>query len=107
MSSIPFKSSMFVKTVTDAQFADGSISSWGAERPSEALELFRLPVRMATALISVPAQLLSLKVDYSSKAKALQEAQQAEIQSAERSRLVQACVVTARAEATSPLPCFD
>jgi hypothetical protein len=103
---IPMNSAIFVRTVNDVQFTDGSISSWSAERPSEALEIVRLPVKVLTAVVSVPAQLLSLRVDYSSKEKSLADAQQAEIASADRLRLLKACLKQAETQNTPTSACF-
>lgn len=106
VSYIPMNSSAFVKTVDDVQFADGSISSWSAERPSEVLEVVRLPVRILTAIVSVPAQLLSLRVDYSSKAKSLAENQRLEMQMAEKLAQTKLCVELAEAAGESTAHCF-
>jgi hypothetical protein len=107
VSYIPLNSSAFVKTVDDVQFADGAISSWSAERPSEVLEVVRLPVKILTALISVPAQLLSLRVDYSSKAKSLAESQRLEIETAEKLARLRDCVSLAEQDDRPSTDCFD
>jgi hypothetical protein len=101
------RSSAFVKTVNDVQFEDGAIKSWSADRPSEVLEIVRLPVKVLMALISVPAQILSLKVDVSSKEKSLADAQKAEMEAAERLRALKACVeASAKQSDASALTCF-
>ncbi len=97
ISYIPTNSSAFVKTVDDVTFVDGSIASWAPERPSEVLEIVRLPVKIATAIISVPAQLLSLRVDYSSKAQSLAEQQAAEIAASKSLSTLQKCLSDAQA----------
>ncbi|MBX9615589.1 MAG: hypothetical protein K2X25_08340 [Caulobacteraceae bacterium] len=88
VSYIPMNSSAFVRTVNDVQFTDGVITSWTAERPSEFLEIVKLPVRVLTDLISVPARLFSVQVDYSSAAEALALAQRSQmVAEAERNAL--------------------
>jgi hypothetical protein len=106
VSYIPMNSSAFVRTVNDVQFSDGSITSWSAERPSEGLEVVRLPVRVLTALVSVPAQLLSIRVDVSTRERSLAEMQQQQIEQHERLRLMRECVAAAELQETSTLACF-
>jgi hypothetical protein len=106
VSYIPMHSSAFVKTVDDVQFQDGAIKSWSRERPSEVLEIVRLPVKVATSIISVPAQLLSVRVDYSSKAKSLADNQQAQIKSAQSMAILQACLAAAGSDQTAQLACL-
>jgi hypothetical protein len=70
------------------------------------LEVVRLPVKIATAIISVPAQLLSLRVDYSSHAKALADQQAAEITSAKTLSKLQKCLNDAEAAGSDGLACL-
>jgi hypothetical protein len=100
-------SSAFVKTVNDVQFTDGAIVNWTAERPSEFLEIVRLPVKIATAVISVPAQLISLKVDYSTKDKSLIEAQRQQIKALDNWRRLQDCRTAAGADNEAVAACFE
>lgn len=95
---IPMNSAAFVKTTDDVQFEDGSLASWTTDRPSEVLEVVRLPVKIATALLSAPAQLLSVKVDYSSKAKSLAESQQAQMETQLKLQKLKLCVAQARTD---------
>ncbi|ADG11737.1 hypothetical protein B7G68_16905 [Caulobacter segnis] len=106
ISYIPANSSAFVKTVDDVVFTDGVIASWSPERPSEVLEVVRLPIKIATAIISVPAQILSLRVDYSSKGKALADQQAAEIASAKTLSKLQKCLKDAEAAGADGLACL-
>lgn len=106
VSYIPANSSAFVKTVDQVTFVDGVVASWSPERPSEALEVVRLPVKVAMAIISVPAQLISLRFDLSSKAKSLAEAQAAEM-GAQRSLVkLRNCLADADAEGTPAEACL-
>lgn len=91
---IPIKAAPFVKTVNDVTFKDGSIASWDNTRPSEALEAVRLPVKVAKQILSVPTELLQLKVDLSSKEKAIAEVQAAQIATETKLRLLQECLAT-------------
>jgi len=106
VSYIPMESSAFVRTVDDVQFADGSIASWNSERPSEAMEVVRLPVKVLTAIVSVPAQLLSLRVDYSTKAQSLADMQRQQIEMENRLRLLRACLAQAEAAGESGQSCL-
>lgn len=106
ISYIPTNASAFVKTVDDVVFSDGVITSWSPERPSEVLEVVRLPIKIATAMISVPAQILSLRVDYSSKAKALADQQAAEIASTKTLSKLQKCLKDAQDAGTDGMSCL-
>lgn len=103
---VPMNSSAFVKTTDDVQFADGSLTSWSTDRPSEVLEVVRLPVKIATALVSVPAQLLSVKVDYSSKEKALAETQQTQIETQLKLQKLKLCLAKAQADGAAADTCL-
>jgi hypothetical protein len=106
ISYIPTNGSAFVKTVDDVVFSDGVITSWSPERPSEVLEVVRLPIKVATAMISVPAQILSLRVEYSSKAKALADQQAAEIASTKTLSKLQKCLKDAQDAGTDGMSCL-
>lgn len=106
VSYIPMNSSAFVKTVDDVSFQDGSIAAWTAERPSEVLEVVRLPVRVLTAIISIPAQILSLRVDYSSKEESLAAYQRKEMERDARNAELVACIRKAEAEGDLASACF-
>ena len=106
ISYIPMRSSAFVKSVDDVTFSNGSISSWNATRPSGALEIVRLPVRVLTALISVPAQILSLRVDLSDQDKALAISQEAQISAQQKLSVLKECIAAAEREEKSTAACF-
>jgi hypothetical protein len=107
ISYIPQRSSAFVKTVNDVQFDNGVIKSWSADRPSEVLEIVRLPVRIMTALISVPANLFQLRVNYDTQAKNLADVQAAEMASSLKLRLLQACLAAAGEDAPAARRCLS
>ncbi|MCG8506938.1 MAG: hypothetical protein MI755_20200 [Sphingomonadales bacterium] len=89
---IPIKSSFLVKTVNDVTFKDGAVVSWERNRPSELLEFVRLPVEMAKAVVSVPAELIQLRVNLQNEQTNLIKAQQAQIEANEALRNLQACI---------------
>lgn len=70
----------------DFVFKDGMPADFSVEQPSELAAIAGLPVDIAKALISVPASLIKLRVDYDSQANAAIEAQTAALQ-AELARL--------------------
>lgn len=106
VSYIPMHSSAFVKTVDTVQFTDGSLTSWSAERPSEVLEIVRLPVKVLSSVVSVAAQIVSVKVDYSTKTKALLDAQKAQMQAdADRAKLL-GCLAAAQKTNSDGTECF-
>jgi len=76
VSFIPLKSSAFVKTINDVKFDNGTLVSWTSDRPSEVLSMVGLPIEIGKALFSIPAELLSVKIDYSSKDESLTNLQQ-------------------------------
>jgi multidrug efflux pump subunit AcrA (membrane-fusion protein) len=106
ISYIPMRSSAFVKTVDDVTFSNGSITSWNASRPSEVFEVVRLPVRILTAIISVPAQILSLRVNLSDKDKALAASQQAQIAAQSELAALKSCLASAERDGTNTESCF-
>lgn len=106
ISYIPMRSSAFVRTVNDVTFSNGSITSWNATRPSEALEVVRLPVRVLTSIISVPAQILSLRVNVSDKDKALAVSQQGQIAARLKLEALKSCIEKATRDASNPDICL-
>jgi len=70
-------SGAFSTTEHVTEFQDGVLVAHKEERPSELLSVAKIPYDVAKALIKIPAEILSLKVDYSSKEAALIDAQTA------------------------------
>lgn len=64
-----------------SEFTDGMLVAHAEERPSEALQIVSIPYQVIKAAISIPAEIISLKVDFSSKEAALVDAQAKLIQS--------------------------
>jgi len=75
-------------------------------QPSAAFEIVRLPVRMLEALFSVPARLIQLKFDVSSKAKSLAEVQAAQIKADAELLKLKACIDTAVDAEAALSSCF-
>lgn len=80
ISCLSLPASRFVKTVHEARFVNGILTKWDTERPSEALAFVKIPVNVAKAILSVPAELIKLKVDISNQNKSLSDAEKAEIE---------------------------
>lgn len=106
ISYLPMTAGAFVRTTSDVQFANGMVVDWKSDRPSEVLEAVRTPFRIVERLITVPAQLVSLKVDYSSKDAALAQGQRSALGARAALEAAQRCVALAQAEAKDPAPCF-
>jgi hypothetical protein len=106
ISYIPMRSSAFVKTVDDVTFSNGAITGWNASRPSEVLEIVRLPIKLLKAVISVPAEVISLRINVSDKEKGLAAAQQAQIAQQEKLVALKACITAAQAAGTSAEACL-
>src|SRR5262249_5883892 len=90
---IPMNSSAFVRTVNDVQFTDGMISSWNAERPSEVASVVRIPIRVLTEVMQIPAQVLQYRVNLSSSQQDLRSSQNSEMEYIERLRVRDRCLV--------------
>ncbi|GAB4376345.1 MAG: hypothetical protein Kow00114_40010 [Kiloniellaceae bacterium] len=60
---VPFEASSFVTTDYKVEFSEGMPVKWTADRPSMIAAIFRVPVAMLKAIVSVPADLIKLRVD--------------------------------------------
>ncbi len=78
---LPSQAGAFTKSVTTHAFKDGIPTEFSTTRPSEILAVANLPLDLARAIISVPTEMLKLKVDYNNQAQALTEAQSKILQS--------------------------
>lgn len=72
---LKIKGSLFASREFGAEFTDGLLVANKEVKPSEALAVVALPYDITKALISVPAEIIQLKVNYSSKAQSLVDAQ--------------------------------
>lgn len=106
-SWVPMRSSAFVTTVDTVKFTDGMLTEWNATRPSEALVVVRLPVQILQQVISVPAQIFQLRVNYDSSYKSLLDAAQAERVSAEKLKLLRDCISAAGDDPTKLKACIS
>lgn len=66
--SIDVNRTMFVEKKMDLEFTSGVLTKVVIDSPSPMLEFVSLPVDVAKAIFSAPAELLKLRVDYSSQA---------------------------------------
>jgi hypothetical protein len=72
---LKFTGTAFAKRDFDTEFNDGLLISHKEERPSEALSIVAIPYDIIKAAISVPADIISLKVNYSNQETTLVETQ--------------------------------
>lgn len=107
ISYIPMRSSAFVKTVDDVVFDNGMLVSWNASRPSEILEIVRLPVKILKSVVSVPAEIIKLRIDLSDQQKGLAASQQAQIAAQAKLAKIQACVEAAGTDKDVAMACFS
>lgn len=77
VATVPYNAEPLVASVTNTTFVDGQPTKWHSEKPSEVAAAFRIPVSMAKALVQIPAELIKLRVDYSSSEVELIKAQTA------------------------------
>jgi len=103
---IPVKSAAFVKTINDVKFDNGMIKSWTTDRPSEVLEIVRLPIKILSAIVSVPAEILKLRIDLSSQDTSLAEKQIAQLKTQETLEILKECLRNAEKQDTDAFACF-
>lgn len=103
---VPMESAAFVKTVSNVEFENGMLKAWEYNRPSEVLEFVRLPVKIAKAVISIPAEIISVKVDYSSKEVALLEKEKLLLEQQLKNQKLVACVAAAGDDAQKAADCL-
>lgn len=107
ISYVPMTSSAFVKTVNDVTFVDGSLTAWNSNRPSEVLEVVRLPVKILKSVMEVPASIFSVRVNHNTAEASLIESQQAQLETSLRIQALKDCLnKNADATATEQLTCF-
>ena len=71
---IPMEAGPFVKTEYDLKFEDGLLTEMHATRPSELLAIVQIIPDTLKTIASIPAELVQVKVDYSTRAKSLLDA---------------------------------
>jgi hypothetical protein len=77
---MPITRAAFVRKVTNLTFDSGVLTEIHIEKPSEALAFMEIPLTIAKAILSVPAELIQLKINYSSRDKELHDARKAELE---------------------------
>ena len=77
---MPIERSAFVKKVTNLTFDKGVLTEVHIEKPSEVLGFMDIPVSIAKAIASIPAELVQIKINYSNKEKDLTNARRAELE---------------------------
>lgn len=70
---MPLPTGIFSKSESDISFSNGSLSKVKIIQPSELLGAVRLIPTALKAMLAAPAELLQLKIDYSSREKELLE----------------------------------
>tara|TARA_R110001583_G_scaffold195354_1_gene372138 strand:+ start:1839 stop:3182 length:1344 start_codon:yes stop_codon:yes gene_type:complete len=75
-SYISLDRGLFVTNEYEYEFTNGMLTRYKATKPNEIVEILSIPVDVAKAIISIPAEILQLKIDYSSKEEAYIKAQQ-------------------------------
>jgi hypothetical protein len=72
--ALPMEARAFTKTVLNTTFKDGMLLDHQIDRPSQMAAIVRLPVDLLKAVLSVPAEIIKLRVDYQSESASLVEA---------------------------------
>lgn len=65
---LPATGGAFTTTTADFAFVNGMPTSYKVKKPSELLALASLPIDIAKAMVSVPTELVKLRVDYDNMA---------------------------------------
>lgn len=87
LAYVPMTAGPFVKTERNVTFSNGMLLSNKETRPSEVLAFTRIPLDILEALIALPAEILQLKFDISSKESALLQKELERIKAQEELRL--------------------
>jgi hypothetical protein len=73
----------FVANITNVTFDQGILTEVHIEKPSEVLGFMEIPLAIAKAITSVPAEILQFKIDYSTKQQSLSEAKKTQLEAAQ------------------------
>ena len=73
---VPIKRAMFVKKMNNLTIENGMLTVNEIKKPSEFEGVISVPIKIAKAIVSIPAQLISLKIDRTNKQKQLNQAMQ-------------------------------
>jgi hypothetical protein len=77
---VPVERTPFVRRVNDIQIRDGIIISHKIVKPSSAEGLVSIPFDIAKMIVSIPAEIISLKLDFTQRPKALIEAEKKQLE---------------------------
>lgn len=66
---IAMDASTFVTTSYTTTFDNGMLVEYASDKPSEALAIAKLPIQVLSAIFSIPADLLTLRINYVNKEK--------------------------------------
>jgi len=77
IGNLPLRRGVFATNDYEFEFSNGLLTRYKSVRPNELVAALSAVPAVAKALVSIPAEIISLKVDYSSQEKAYYEAQQA------------------------------
>lgn len=77
---LPVSRSGFVERVGTINFQDGLIKSIALKKPSEALAFISIPIEIGKAIVSIPAELLQIKINTENDKKDLYDAQKSRIE---------------------------
>jgi hypothetical protein len=111
VANVPDSSSAFVLpthagafTTSNMTFAfkDGMPTDFGQHQPSEVAAIAGLPIQIAKALISIPAEMLQLRVNYDSQATAMIDAKTAELKAQLDQLTAQRALAAAKATPATP-----
>ena len=72
---LPVSRSGFVERVGSIEFQDGMIKAIALKKPSEALAFVSIPIEIGKAIVSIPAELVQIKINSENSKKDLYEAQ--------------------------------
>ncbi len=111
ISPVPQSGGFMTRTTYKNTFKDGVLVSYDADRPSEALEFFRTPVRLVDGVFTGISKVVSLRTGANSGKVSLSASELATFAAlssdAEKLRLYQKCADEKRAAGEPLLPCLD
>lgn len=83
------ESGLFVTRTYGAEFTDGALTRFDQNKPSEVYGGAMIPNRVLSEIVSIPTDLLQLKVDYSTKDRTLVENQKALLEAQQAVQAIQ------------------
>ena len=80
---LPIERVPFVESRFRATFANGLLTSVESDKPSEILGFLEIPIRVAKAIVSIPAELLQFKINHYDQVKQSAAGEQAALRAIE------------------------